>query len=320
MQLKVVDRAAEGRVLVVDDDEIVRAFLIDVLGANGFSAVEAEGGEGAVALFERHAPDAVLVDLEMPQINGIEVMRRLKEIDPAIPVIIVTGHADIPTAVKAIKLGAYDFIVKPPKIDKLIFTLQRAIEKLRLRRSVDRLNEAVGTSLEWSFGRGPAMKKIIKQINQVASSDFSVIIQGETGTGKSYIARAIHSLSKRADRPFVTVDMGSIPETLAESELFGYDKGAFTGADEKKQGFFEAANGGTVLIDELQNMSPNVQSKLLSVVEEKRIHPLGSARPVEVSVRIIAATNSDLAKSVRERRFREDLFFRLSDFAITLHP
>jgi DNA-binding NtrC family response regulator len=189
-----------------------------------------------------------------------------------------------------------------------------------LKRAVERLNTAMETSLEWTLGKGQAIKRVIKQIHQVAASDFSIIIQGETGTGKSFIANAIHSLSKRAEKPFVTVDMGSIPETLVESELFGHERGAFTGAERKKKGYFEAANEGTILIDELQNMSPYVQSKLLTVVEERKLYPLGSTRPVEIDVRIIAATNSDIKQGVREKRFREDLFFRLGDFIITLPP
>ncbi|GAB4387722.1 MAG: acetoacetate metabolism transcriptional regulator AtoC [Thermodesulfovibrionales bacterium] len=325
MQFKVVEESPSGcldtgKVLVVDEDEALRRLLVDVLRENGFLPFEAVSGREALGSFRSIMPEAVLVGLEMRDMNGIEVMAEIKKSDPAVPVIIVTGFADIPTAVNAIKMGAYDFIVKPPKIDKLVFTLQRAIEKFELKKAVDRLNHAVDTSLEWSFGRSPAMKKVIRQINQVAQSDFSVIIQGETGTGKSFAARAIHGLSKRAERPLVAVDMGSIPETLVESELFGHERGAFTGADERKKGFFAAADGGTLLIDELQNMSPQVQAKLLSAVEERRFYPLGSTRPLEFSARIIAATNSDLARSVREGRFREDLFFRLSDFVITMPP
>ncbi len=205
------------------------------------------------------------------------------------PVILLTAYGDIETAVDAIKKGAYDFIVKPPKFDRLILTLKRAIEKLELKRKVKNLDIAFETSLEWLLGSSDIIKKVIEKIRQVASSDFSLIIQGETGTGKTTIAHAIHNLSKRAKGPFINVDMGTMPETLVESELFGYEKGAFTGAERKKKGFFECADGGTILIDEVQNMSLHVQGKILRAVEEKRIYPLGSTKPLEIDVRIIAA-------------------------------
>ena len=307
-----------NKVLIIDDEELIRQLFADILKANGFSTIEASNGQDAIETFRKQRPVAVTLDLKMPYMNGAEIMLELKKIDPDIPVIIVTAFGDIPTAVESIKLGAYDFIVKPPKTDRLVFTLKRAIEKLELERSVKRLNTAVDTSLEWSLGWSEGMKKIIGQVKQVAWSDFSIIIQGETGTGKTFIARTIHNLSKRADKPFITVDISVIPETLVESELFGYEKGAFTGADKKRSGFFEIADGGTILIDEMENMSPYVQSKLLSVAEDKRIYPLGSSRPVDVDVRIIAATNTDIRKNVIEKKFREDLFYRLGEFIITL--
>ena len=307
-----------NKVLIIDDDEVIRSLFSDILTENGFQTVEASNGPDAIEMFGKQRPVAVTLDLKMPNMNGTEVMLELKKIDPDVPVIIVTAFGDISTAVESIKLGAYDFIVKPPKIDRLVFTLKRAIDKLELERSVKRLNTAVDTSLEWSLGWSEGMKKIIGQVKQVAWSDFSIIIQGETGTGKTFIARTIHNLSKRADKPFITVDISVIPETLVESELFGYEKGAFTGADKKRPGFFEIADGGTILIDEMENMSPYVQSKLLSVAEDKRIYPLGSSRPVDVDVRIIAATNTDIRKNVIEKKFREDLFYRLGEFIITL--
>lgn len=308
------------KVLIVEDEKASSSILSEILEKNGFTTIEASSSGEALEIFEKDRPNAVLLDLKMPDMDGIEIMKRLKKIDPYIPIIIITAFGDIPTAVESIKLGAYDFIVKPPKFDRLIFTLKRALEKLELERSVKRLNIAVETSLEWLLGESQAIKGVIKQIHQVAQSDFSIIIQGETGTGKSTIARAIHNLSKRAKGPFITVDLGAIPETLVESELFGYEKGAFTGAERKKKGFFEISNGGTILIDELENMSPYVQSKLLRVVEERKVYPLGSTQPVEIDVRIVAATNTDLRQAVKEKRFREDLFFRLGEFIINLPP
>lgn len=309
-----------AKILIVDDEQITRDTVRDILEVNGYSVVEASGGRQAIGLFSREQPLAVLLDLRMPEMDGIETMQELKKIDADVPVIFVTGHAEIPVAVKTIRLGAYDFIVKPPKIDRLILTLERAIEKLELKREVKRLSSVVDTSLEWILGKSAAMRKVIAQILQVASSDFSVVIQGETGTGKSLVAKAVHDLSKRAGQPFIRVDMGTMPETLVESELFGYERGAFTGAEKKKRGFFEIAHGGTIFIDELENVPPYVQGKLLSVVEDKRMYALGGTTAIGADVRIIAATNRDIRQSVKERKLREDLFFRLGEFIITLPP
>ncbi len=309
-----------NKVLIVDDEPVIRHFLIEVLEKNSFCPIEATDGRNAIEVFEKERPVGVLLDLIMPEMDGIKTMEELKRIDPDIPIIIITAYGDIPTAVDAMKLGAYDFIVKPIKIERLIITLKRAIEKLELERMVKRLNTEVETSLEWLMGKSAVIKKVIKQIHQIAWSNFSLIIQGETGTGKTLIASVIHNLSKRSEKPFVKVDISAIPETLVESELFGYEKGAFTGAEKKKKGFFELAHGGTIFIDELQNMSPYVQSKLLNVVEERRVYPLGGTHPIDVDVRIIAATNSDIKKNIMEKKFREDLFFRLGEFIITLPP
>jgi DNA-binding NtrC family response regulator len=307
-----------NKVLVVDDQQILRVTLTELLEESGFSVTAVASGSKAIEIFKNDRPSAVLLDLKMPDMDGIETMQELKKIDADVPVILVTAYGDIETAVEAIKLGAYDFIVKPPKFDRLIFTLKRAIGEFELKKKVENLNIAFETSLEWLLGSSDSIKKIIKQIHQVAWSDFSLIIQGETGTGKTTIARAIHNLSKRAKGPFVIVDIGAMPDTLIESELFGYEKGAFTGADRKKKGFFEIAEGGTILIDDLENISPLIQGKLLRAVEERRIYPLGSIRPVDIDVRIIAATNTDIGQSVKEKKFREDLFFRLGEFMIRL--
>ncbi|MEW5745919.1 MAG: sigma-54 dependent transcriptional regulator [Nitrospirota bacterium] len=307
-------------ILIVDDDKTIRSTLAQILIDSGFSTAEAPSGPAAIELIKQQAPSAVLLDLKMPGMDGIDAMQELKKIRPDVPIIIVTGHGDIETAVASIKLGAYDFILKPPKFDRLMLTLERAIEKAELERAVKRLNTAVGVSLEWLLGKSDIIKGIIEQIHQVAWSDFSVVIQGETGTGKTTIAHALHQLSRRAHGPFVVVDMGAIPETLVESELFGHEKGAFTGADRKKKGFFEHSHGGTILIDELENMSPYVQSKLLRVIEERKVYPLGSTQPVEIDVRIIAATNKDIRQAVREKKFREDLFYRFGEFIIDLPP
>ena len=302
-----------NKVLVVDDDSDTRFTIGEFLNHNGFASLEAGSGKAAIDVFKKEEPLLVLLDLNMPEMDGIECMRRLKEIDPTVPAIMVTAHRDVSCAVEAMKIGAYDYIVKPPDYERLILTIKRAVEKAQLERTV-------ATSFEALFGKGKAMRSVAQQVRQVAPSDFSIILQGDTGTGKSFIARTIHDFSKRADGPFVKVDMGALPENLVESELFGYEKGAFTGADKKRKGFFEVSHKGTILIDELQNATPYVQSRLLRIAEEKRLFPLGETNPVEVDTRIISASNVDLGQAMKEKRIREDLYYRLAEFTIELPP
>lgn len=306
------------KILIIDDDRSVRLVLSTILKKNSFFPLEASNGPEGLSVFKGEHPLCVLLDLKMPGMDGMQTLDELKKTDPFVPVIIVTGYADIPAAVKAIKLGAYDFLTKPPQVDKLVLTLNRAIEAYSLQVALTQLDDAMLGSLESTFGRSGPMKNVIQQIRQVSKTDFSVIIQGETGTGKSIVAQTIHNLSKRARSPFQSVDVGVIPENLIESELFGHEKGSFTGADRKRTGFFEIAHKGTLFIDELENTPPILQSKLLRAVEEKRIYPIGSTRPVDIDVRIIAASNADIKSAVREKKFREDLFFRLSEYMITI--
>ncbi|OGW28473.1 MAG: hypothetical protein A2X59_11265, partial [Nitrospirae bacterium GWC2_42_7] len=265
-------------------------------------------------------PDVVLLDMKMPHMDGIETMQQLRKFDESVPVIILTAHGDIPTAIMAIKCGAYDFMIKPPEFEKLIVTVRRALEKRSLEVEVEKANASLESSLESLFGISDAIKPVIKQIGQVAQTDLSIIIQGETGTGKSVVASTIHNMSRRAGRPFVCVDIGLIPDQLVESELFGYKKGAFTGAEKDKTGYLQTAHTGTIFIDELENMSLHVQGKLLSFIEKKLVYPLGSTSPVDIDVRIISATNNNIMKHVQKKLFREDLYFRLSEFVITLPP
>lgn len=309
-----------GKVLIVEDSRTTRLVLKRMLEKEGYLIYEAANGIEAISIFSKDMPDVVMLDLNMPGMDGTEVMSELKKIDASIPIVIVTSQGDMSTAVETMKLGAYDFLVKPVEAGKLIVTVKRAIEKLCLERQINSLHESVERSLEWTLGSGNAIKKVIEQIKQVAQSDFSIIIQGETGTGKTFVANVIHNLSKRSNKPFIKVDLSAIPETLVESELFGYEKGAFTGASVNKNGFFKIADGGTLLIDELENLSPMVQSKLLSVIETMEIYPLGSKKSIKVDVRIIAATNSDIKNCVIEKKFRDDLFYRLGEFIITLPP
>ncbi len=306
------------KVLLIDDDRAIRLVLSTVLKKNNYLPIEAPNGQKAIEIFKNELPAAVLLDVKIPEMDGIQILQELKKIDTDVPIIMVTGYADIPTAVQAIKLGAYDFLSKPPHVEKLVLTLERAIENYELHKTLSSLDTTVDASLEWIFGKSEIMRNMIYQIRQIAKSDFSVIIQGETGTGKSVVAQTIHNLSKRAKGPFQSIDVGVISENLIESELFGHEKGSFTGADRKKIGFFEAANNGTLFIDELENMPLQLQSKLLRAVEEKRIYTVGSTKAVDINVRIIAATNADIKQSVRDKKFREDLFFRLSEFIITV--
>ncbi|MGO9014862.1 MAG: sigma-54-dependent transcriptional regulator [Dissulfurispiraceae bacterium] len=307
-------------ILIVDDEEIVRFALSEKLKEHGFSVIEACSGRDAVDICMKEDVDAVLLDLKMPDMDGIETLQELKAHNNDVPVIIVTAFGDIPTAVQAIKLGAYDFVEKPPQVSKLIVTLNRAMEKVELEKKIRNLDSTLESSFEWLVGRSSTMKRVISQVKQVAGSDFSIILQGETGTGKTFLANVIHNLSKRAGREFLKVDISVIPESLVESELFGHQKGSFTGADSQKKGYFEAASGGTLFIDELQNMTPYVQTKFLSAVEDRKIFPLGSTRPVDINVRIIASSNKDLKKSIRNKELREDLFYRLGEFIITMPP
>jgi len=309
-----------NKILVVDDEKVIRANFCEILGIEGFSAVEASSGNEALEIYRKERPSAVLLDLKMPGMNGIDTLKALKEIDPYVTVIIITSYGDVQTAVEAIQLGAHDFMLKPPDFSSLTIRLKKAIERRELVLKIAGLNTKIEASIENALGVSSAMKKVIEQIQQVANCDFSVIIQGETGTGKTYIANIIHDLSGRGKGPFVTVDLGAIPESLVESELFGYEKGAFTGAEKKKKGYFEVADHGTILLDEVQNTSPYMQSKLLRVVEERHIYPVGGTRPEAIDIRIIAATNTDIQRSVKEKKFREDLYFRLCEFMILIPP
>lgn len=306
------------KILIVDDEDCIRLVLSEFLKNRGFTACEAKDGFEAIALFSSERPDAVLLDLSMPGMDGMEVLSRLTAQNPSVPVIILTANGEISSAVQAVKCGAFDFISKPPDFEEITMRLSRAIEKAHLKKRLARLSNSVEASFARYLGKSPAIKSVISQVHRVAPSPFSVIIQGETGTGKSTLAELIHNLSARSGKPFVRVDIGVIPETIIESELFGHSKGAFTGADRAKKGYFESAEGGTVFIDELENTSAQVQSKLLSAVEQKSVYPMGTARAVPVDFRLIAATNTDLTSLVRLKRFREDLFYRLSEFTIHL--
>jgi len=306
------------RILIIDDDDDFRKVLKEILIDEGYELIEARDGILGLEMFKGERADLVILDLKMPRMNGTDVLLELKRMEPDVPVIIMTGHGDIETAVEAIRIGAYDFCVKPPEFEKVLVSVRRALENAALERSYKEVDTTLDLSLEHQLGRSESMKKIIGQIKQVAKTDLSVIIQGETGSGKSVVAGMIHDMSKRNGRPFVRLDIGLIPDSLVESELFGYQKGAFTGAATDRVGYFQSANGGTIFIDEIENMSKYSQGKFLSVIDRKEVFQLGSNEPASIDVRVIAATNRDIREEVSGNNFREDLFYRLGEFMISL--
>ena len=309
------------KILVVDDEAEIRSLLAAVLQNKGYEVVTAEDGAAALQAVPRERPAVILMDLSMPRMNGMDALPEIKRLDAEVPVIICTAHADLATAVRAMKLGAYDYLTKPFDVELLILTLERAVERHRLHSRIEELKwQGQGSSLAERMGGSPAIAQVIQQVAQVAESNFTVLVQGETGTGKELVARGIHQQSPRRPAPFVAVDCGAIPETLVESELFGHERGAFTGAQARREGHFQLAKGGTLFLDEIGNVPLATQAKLLRALEQREVNPLGATRAVAVDTRIIAATNSELEESVKAGRFRADLYYRLSEFTIALPP
>ena len=309
------------KILVVDDEAEIRSLLAAVLQNKGYEVVTAEDGAAALQAVPRERPAVILMDLSMPRMNGMDALPEIKRLDAEVPVIICTAHADLATAVRAMKLGAYDYLTKPFDVELLILTLERAVERHRLHSRIEELKrQGQGSSLAERMGGSPAIAQVIQQVAQVAESNFTVLVQGETGTGKELVARGIHQQSPRRPAPFVAVDCGAIPETLVESELFGHERGAFTGAQARREGHFQLAKGGTLFLDEIGNVPLATRAKLLRALEQREVNPLGATRAVAVDARIIAATNSELEESVKAGRFRADLYYRLSEFTIALPP
>jgi DNA-binding NtrC family response regulator len=310
--------APKRRVLVVEDDVVVRGLLAKVLDDEGYEPLSVPTGEAALVELEQRLFDAVLLDLNLPGIQGMDVLAVGPTLQTDTPFIVMTAFGSVDTAVEAMKRGAFDYISKPFRTDELLLALQRAHEETALRREVAelrrRLREEAGA--DFMVGRSAPIERVRDLIARVAPSRATVLISGETGTGKELVARAIHRLSPRKERPFVAVNCSAIPETLLESELFGYMKGAFTGAIANKRGLIEEASGGTLFLDEIGTLSAAMQVKLLRVLQERTVMRLGAREPVTVDVRLIAATNLDIAAEVRAGRFREDLYYRLSVFPI----
>jgi DNA-binding NtrC family response regulator len=310
------------RILIVDDEVDSRDALAELTQRWGYDVQSASDGTEALRRAIEWHPDVILTDLVMPNMDGLWLLRALRAELPECPVVLLTGRGTIQTAVQAIKEGAYDFIEKPLEVPRLRIVLERALEKKETMREVQLLRRrlaalAPGTDV---IGSGPAMQRVFDLVKKVAPSNASVVITGESGTGKEVVARAIHNLSPRKEKPFVALNCSAIPATLIESELFGYERGAFTGADQRRLGNFELAHNGTLFLDEIGDLPLELQAKFLRVLEERKIRRLGGRGEVEVDVRVICATNRDLKEEIRRGRFREDLFFRLHVFTVLLPP
>jgi DNA-binding NtrC family response regulator len=311
--------ASTVRILVVDDDEITCNLLEEVLSKEGYTVRKALNGREAIEQGEKRTFDVVLTDIRMADVDGMEVLRAYRQRSPETVIIMMTAFGSIETAIRAIKEGAYDYVSKPFKLDEIKLTIQRSLEQKRLLEENLHYRQELITKykLENIVGRSPQMLQVYKTIARVAESRSTVLITGESGTGKELIARAIHFNSPRSSRPFVAVDCSSLAETLLESELFGHVRGAFTGAVTMKKGLFEEADNGTCFLDEIGDISPAMQSKLLRVLQEHEIKRVGGTETIKIDVRIVAATNKNLEELVAEKKFREDLFYRLN--VVSLH-
>ena len=311
-----------GRVLVIEDEPLLRISIRDALQKEGWTVDIAEDGVQGIALFERFLHEFVLTDLVMPRIGGMEVLRRVKLIQPATTVVIITAHGTVEKAVEAMREGAVDFFTKPFSMAQLFVRLSNICTFRRLSEQNVRLQEQLEAKYSFSniIGRSKAMQEVFELIRVIADSDASVLIQGESGTGKELVASAIHYNSPRRARPYIRVSCASLPESLIESELFGYERGAFTGASERRIGRFEAANGGTLFLDEIGELPLTFQIKLLRVLQEHQIERLGSNKAIDVDVRIVAASLRPLEEEIAEGQFRQDLFFRINTATIQLAP
>ncbi|HEX6194222.1 MAG TPA: sigma-54 dependent transcriptional regulator [Chitinophagaceae bacterium] len=298
-------------ILIIDDEKAIRKTLMEILSFEGYKIDEASDGEEGLKRFRDKSYDVVLCDIKMPKLDGIEFLQKAGEVNPDIPIIMISGHGNIETAVEAVKKGAYDYISKPPDLNRLLITIRNAMDKSSLvtetkvlKRKVSRVQEMIGAS--------SPIKKIKDTIDKVAPTDARILITGENGVGKELVARWVHEKSNRASGPMIEVNCAAIPSELIESELFGHEKGSFTSAIKQRIGKFESANGGTLFLDEIGDMSPNAQAKVLRALQEGKITRVGADKDINVDVRVIAATNKDLLKEVETKNFRLDLYHRLS--------
>jgi len=310
------------RLLVVDDEQSIRRLCMTIGNTLGYICTEAESAEAALGRLESDAPELILTDLKLPEMSGVELLKQTKRLLPHTEVAIMTGHGSIESAVDAMKLGAYDYIEKPFRVEKMRLLLQRMAEKVNLVTENEFLRERVTTEekLDGIIGTSAHIQDVLRMISRLKDTRTPVLIAGESGTGKELVARALHFRGSMAQTPFVAVDCGSLVPTLMESELFGYEKGAFTGATKSKSGLFKAADGGTIFLDEIGELPLEMQAKLLRVLQEKEVRPVGSNDRVSVDVRVIAATNRDLEAAYRAGTFRKDLYFRLNVVTVHLPP
>ena len=306
-------------ILIVDDEEAIRTSLRSILEDEGYEVAVAANGLEALKIYGTDPPDLMILDIWMPEMDGLETLRRVKEFVPTTQVMMISGHGSIETAVKAIKLGAYDYIEKPLSLENVTFRVKQALEQYRLAQE----NRALRSKVERKFelvGQSPVMQRLRELIATAGPTNSRVLIGGENGTGKELVARAIHLHSPRADHPFVAVNCAAIPETLIESELFGHEKGSFTGAISMKRGQFEQANGGTLFLDEIGDMSLSTQAKVLRALQEQQFTRVGGTKLMKVDVRVLAASNKDLEKEIGKGQFREDLYYRLNVVPIVVPP
>ncbi|MDF1612845.1 sigma-54-dependent transcriptional regulator [Stygiobacter electus] len=311
------------KILVIDDDESIRQSLSNFLRRSGYNVLLAENGKTGLEILNKQTPDLIISDIKMPELSGIDVLRKSKEIDPFIKIILITAHDDVQITIEAMQYGAYDYFEKPLDIVKLRIAIQRALESKSLSERLVSFVEEETEEFQLEkkiIGKSPLMKVIYKIIGQVSNNRVTIFITGESGTGKELIAKTIHYSGITKIHPFVAVNCSAIPETLLESELFGHEKGAFTGADRLKKGKFELAGEGTIFLDEISEMSPSLQAKLLRVLQEKEFERVGGEFNIHMKARIIAATNKNIEQLVNEGKFREDLFYRLNVVSIKLPP
>jgi len=309
-----------GNILIIDDEKDIRLSLRGILEDEGYRILEAESGEQGLRMMGPGV-DLVLLDIWLPGLDGLEILNRIRETYPHVPVVMISGHGNIQTAVQAIKGGAFDFIEKPLSLEKVLITSEKALEFSRLRRENRKLRlSSKSSEVHRITGESTDIRKLRRNIEQVAPTDAWVLITGENGTGKEIVARSLHLHSNRSDHPLIAVNCAAIPEELIESELFGHEKGSFTGASASKQGKFELADGGTLFLDEIGDMSLKTQAKILRILQEQSFERVGGYRTINVNVRVIAATNKDLHQEIRQGHFREDLFYRLNVFPLNLPP
>jgi DNA-binding NtrC family response regulator len=314
--------AGKYRILIADDDVVTQDDWREILAGWGFEASFAEDGDKALELVERHQPHVMLCDLRMPRRNGLDLLAAMKERGLNLATVMISGVGQIDDAVRAIKLGAYDYLTKPVDLDRLQILLKNLTSHVKLSEENQRLRRhlAEAGKLGSIIGRSLPMRRVMALIDQVAPSSASILIAGESGTGKEIVARTIHELSARREGPFIALNCAAIPETLIESELFGHERGAFTGADKRRTGCFELAEGGTLFLDEIGEMKIDIQAKLLRVLEERKLRRVGGSTEISVDVRVLAASNRNLESAARDGTFREDLYYRLNVFTVELPP